>query len=343
LPPTTGRGNRARFCQDGKKWGSRNLSCRDAEAVLVDAESLRTADTALDDTAITALAEQLDRILGPARGLVDTLGVLREQLDSTVVAAMTERDNALEDADAQRRLAGLAEAAETQARADATEAQAVAEAALDDRDAARQQRDNERTARSAAEQAQQRAEGHAEAARDEHARATERADAAITRVEELATALARTAANLDAAHATLTDEKARNEVATTRTEAAEHRADELTEHLETLRAQYEQTTAALQVQLTQSRTEFDARRDEFDEKLATSRVEHDKAIRAMTDQELALHNNLRAADAARGAAELAAGTARDRLERIRAAGARISPTDTHEMPEGVQALLTLLD
>ena len=56
LPPAVGRGSRARFCQDGKTWGRRNLSCRDAEAVLSDAESLRESDTALDDTAVTALA-----------------------------------------------------------------------------------------------------------------------------------------------------------------------------------------------------------------------------------------------------------------------------------------------
>jgi chromosome segregation ATPase len=343
LPPTTGRGNRARFCQDGKKWGSRNLTCRDAEAVLVDAESLRTADTALDDTAITALAGQLDRILGPARGLVDTLDVLREQLDSTVVAAMTERDNALEDADAQRRLAGAAEAAETQARTDATEARAVAEAALDDRDAAHQQRDNERSIRLAAEQARQRAEGRTEAARDEHARATERADAAVTRAEELATNLARATANLDAVRTALTDEKARNEDVTTRADAAEHRADELTEHLAALRAQHEQATAAYQLQLARSRAEFDTRRDEFDEKLATLHGQYEQTVRAATEGATALHNELRAADAALAAAEQAAATADDHLERIRSAAARISAADIHGLPPGARTLLALLD
>src|SRR4051794_26456004 len=170
LPPAVGRGSRARFCQDGKTWGRRSLSCRDAEAVLADAESLRESDTELDDTAVTALAGQVDRVLEPARGLVETLTTLRHQLEATTAAALSERDAALAEADEHRLQRGRAEAAAAQDRDEAEAAVAAAKAAEQDKAAALRERDEERAIRRAAVQEQQRAEGQLAAVRDELAR-----------------------------------------------------------------------------------------------------------------------------------------------------------------------------
>jgi hypothetical protein len=193
LPPAVGRGSRARFCQDGKTWGRRNLSCRDAEAVLSDAESLRESDTELDDTAVTALADQVDRVLEPA---VETLTTLRHQLEATTATALSERDAALAEADDHRRQRGLAEAEAAQAKRTAEEAVAQAEAAEKEKAAALRERDEDRAARRAAMQEQQRAEGQLAAVRDELVRVADHEELARAKAAQ-ETALERARVDAD--------------------------------------------------------------------------------------------------------------------------------------------------
>ncbi|MEV6872289.1 hypothetical protein [Amycolatopsis sp. NPDC051128] len=309
LPPAVGRGSRARFCQDGKTWGRRNLSCRDAEAVLSDAESLRESDTALDDTAVTALAGQVDRVLEPARGLVETLTTLRHQLEATTATALAERDAALAEADEHRRQRGLAEAEAAQAREAADEAARTAATAEKDKAAAARDREAERSARRAAVQEQQRAEGQLAAVRDELARAGERAEAAAALAGERATAIATLTAELTAARVALDEERGRGQAAASRAEAAEARADAATERLDVAREELTRTAAAhqsaQQAVLERARVDAEQLRAGFDGRLAELQAAHEQTVRSMHETTTNLGAELRTSAARADAAERA--------------------------------------
>ncbi|SFW82546.1 hypothetical protein [Amycolatopsis australiensis] len=312
LPPAVGRGSRARFCQDGKTWGRRNLSCRDAEAVLSDAESLRESDTELDDTAVTALAGQVDRVLEPARGLVETLTTLRHQLEATTAAALAERDAALGEADEHRRRRGLAEAEAAQARETAEEAVQAATTAERERLAAVRERDEERAARRAAVQERQRAEGQLAAVRDELARVAERADAAAGLAGERAAAIATLTAELAAARTALDEQRGhvrdavlRAEAAEARADAAEARADAAAGRLDTARAQLAAAASAHQAALEDARAEAERRRAGFDQRLAEVQAVHEQTVRSMHETVTNLGAELRACTARADHAERA--------------------------------------
>ncbi|WP_290051036.1 hypothetical protein [Amycolatopsis solani] len=292
LPPAVGRGSRARFCQDGKTWGRRNLNCRDAEAVLADAESLRESDTELDDTAVTALAGQVDRVLEPARGLVETLTTLRHQLEATTAAALAERDAALAEADEHRLHRGRAEAAAAQDRDEAEAAVAAAKAAEQDKAAALRERDEERVARRAAVQEQQRAEGQLAAVRDELARVADRADASAALAGERAAVIATLTAELAAARTAVDEERGRSQAAEARAEAAESRAEAVQGRLDLAREEHAKAVAA---QEERARVDAERLRAGFDRRLAETQAAHEQTVRSMHETTTNLGAELRTA------------------------------------------------
>jgi chromosome segregation ATPase len=303
-----GRGSRARFCQDGKTWGRRNLTCRDAEAVLSDAESLRESDTELDDTAVTALAGQVDRVLEPARGLVETLTTLRHQLEATTATALAERDAALTEADDHRRQCGLAEAEAAQAREAAEDATQVATTAEKEAAAARRERDESSAAQRAALQEQQRAEGQLAAVRDELGRVAERADATAALAGERAAVIATLTAELAAARGTLDEERGRSQAASARAEAAEVRAETTTQRLDAAetRAEAAETRAEIAAgrldtareELTEAATAhqsaLEQARKDGDRRLADVQAAHEQTVRSMHETTTNLGAELRA-------------------------------------------------
>jgi chromosome segregation ATPase len=303
LPPAVGRGSRARFCQDGKTWGRRNLTCRDAEAVLADAESLRESDTELDDTAVTALAGQVDRVLEPARGLVETLATLRHQLEATTAAALAERDAALAEAGEHRRRRGLAEAEAVQARETADEAARQAAVAEKDKAAALRERDHSRLAQRAAVQEQQRAEGQLAAVRDELARVGERAEATAVLAGQRATAIATLTAELAAARAALDEERGRGRAATARAEAAETRAEAAVRRSEAAREEHAKDAQARQAALERAQGEVDRLRAAFDRRVADLQAGHEQTVRSMHETTTSLGAELRTCTARADAAE----------------------------------------
>lgn len=336
LPPAVGRGSRARFCQDGKTWGRRALSCRDAEAVLADAESLRESDTRLDDTAVTALAGQIDRVLAPAAGLVDVLTTLRQQLSATTAAALAERDDALAEAEEHRRQRGLAEAGAAQARQAAEDAGHRAAAAEKERKTAERERDEDRALRVAALEEQQRAEGRLAAVRDELARVAERAEAAASLAGERATVIAGLTADLAAVRVALDEERGRSQAATGRAEAAESRAAATAERLDAVREELANAAAAHQAAQesarTSARAETDRLRTGFDERLGELQASHERTVRAMHETSTTLGAELRTC-AAR------ADTAERTLARVLATLIALRENHELELPGDVRQLL----
>lgn len=300
LPPAMGRGSRARFCQDGKTWGRRNLNCRDAEAVLADAESLRESDTELDDTAVTALAGQVDRMLEPTRGLVETLTTLRHQLDATTATALAERDAALTEADDHRRQRGLAEAEAAQARETAEEAVRNAGVAEKEAGAAVRERDAARAAQREAHQERQRVEGQLSAIRDELARVSERAEAAAALAGEQATRIATLTAELVAAREVLDEERGRSQAAVSRAEAAEIRAETTTQRLDAAEARAETAAGRLDAahaELSKAAAAHQAALEQaragFDQRLTELQAAHEQTVRSMHETTTSLGAELR--------------------------------------------------
>ncbi|VVJ19112.1 Membrane protein involved in colicin uptake-like protein [Amycolatopsis camponoti] len=336
LPPAVGRGSRARFCQDGKTWGRRNLTCRDAEAVLSDAESLRESDTELDDTAVTALAGQVDRVLEPARGLVETLTTLRHQLEATTATALAERDAALVEADDHRRQRGLAEAEAAQARDVADAASRTAADAVQEKAAAVQERDEERVARRAAQQEQQRVEGQLAAVRDELGRVAERADATATLAGERAAVIATLTAELAATRETLgaerdrgRDAEARAGAAVRRLDAAESRADAAVARLDAAHAELTKAATAHQASLDQAHKDAEDRRAAFDRRLAEVQAAHEQTVRSMHETTTNLNAELRTS----------AGRADNAERALTRALAVLREIPDAQLPEDVAAML----
>ena len=68
LPVVAGRGNRARYCQDGKTWGAQELSCKAAEAAYLAVESLQPEDPALTPTAASRRSPSASTAAGVRAG-----------------------------------------------------------------------------------------------------------------------------------------------------------------------------------------------------------------------------------------------------------------------------------
>ncbi|WP_285478322.1 hypothetical protein [Amycolatopsis sp. NBRC 101858] len=273
-----------------------------------DAESLRESDTELDDTAVTALAGQVDRVLEPARGLVETLTTLRHQLEATTAAALAERDAALAEADDHRRQRGLAEAEAAQAREASEDAAQVATAAEKEAAAARRERDESSAARRAALQEQQRAEGQLAAVRDELGRVAERADASAALAGERAAVIATLTTELAAARVALDEECGRSQAASARADAAEARSETTTQRLdaaETRAAAAETRAEAAAGRLDTAREELtkaatahrsalDQARADGDRRLADVQAAHEQTVRSMHETTTNLGAELRA-------------------------------------------------
>src|SRR4051812_7048471 len=152
LPVLAGRGNRPRYCQDGRTWGAKGLSCKDAEAAFVAVESLREeGDTAGAVTAVDDLGSRLAPPAGPLAAVLDGVAVLRTQLDDEVREALAVRDAALARAAEDRGDRLAAEERAARAEADAAEAGARATEAVDLRADAERARTRAEQAAAAAE------------------------------------------------------------------------------------------------------------------------------------------------------------------------------------------------
>lgn len=336
LPPAVGRGSRARFCQDGKTWGRRALNCRDAEAVLSDAETLRESDTELEDTAVSALANQVDRVLEPAQGLMEALTTIRQQLEATTAAALSARDTALAEADDHRRQRGRAEAEAAQAREIATEALQKAAVADKARVEASKERDDAQSARHLADEDRQRAEGRLAAVRDELVRVADRADAAAELAGERASALAAMSAELDATRSALADERARSQGAVTRAEAAELRTAAAAEKLEAAREEFADTVSRHQAALDSARAEAERQRAMFDQRLAELHAGHEQTVRSMHETTTTLGADLRTHT-------VRAEQAEHTLARVLAAVAILRENPQVELPADLAALLPSIE
>jgi hypothetical protein len=218
LPSSSGRGNKAKYCQDGKTWGPKQLSCKQAALALEQVASL-TGQATIPHTSITELGGHIAAALVPARQLVTALADVQAQLEEAVTIAQRERAEALAEAAEQQ---GLRYAADQRAD-DADEA---ATAAARSRVAAEADRDREIDARRTAERAQERAEVRIEDARDAVRRADNRAEAAAQRAAQLDHELVAATAELTALRVALEEERQRCNAGTERanTLISEHTA-----------------------------------------------------------------------------------------------------------------------
>jgi hypothetical protein len=88
LPVVAGRGNRARYCPDGKIWGAQELSCKAAEAAYLAVASLQSEDPALAPAAVDALGERLDAAVEPLREVLEAVLAARGQVEMQTRAAL---------------------------------------------------------------------------------------------------------------------------------------------------------------------------------------------------------------------------------------------------------------
>lgn len=219
LPQGSGRGNRAKYCQDGKTWGPRELSCRQAETTLEQAASLG-AENALADASVAELGAHVDTALGPVQELATTLQAVRGQIDDAVTAAQAERDAAEEHAaQAEGHAAADRTEAEDAARR-AEEADEAAAAAARRRAEAEQTAEHARQAQRAAERAQTTAEGRYVTETEARERAERLVHEATERAQSLETELATVRAELAAAQQARDEHEARAEAETTRAQQA---------------------------------------------------------------------------------------------------------------------------
>lgn len=328
LPQVSGRGNRARFCQDGKSWGTRNLTCRDAEAALVDVDSLRDGPVALDSVSVEALGAQVTRAVEPARELGEALAGIERQLRTTVAEALAARDSAEADATEQRRLRGIADAAAAEAHDKADDALRLSQAAVRDRENQKRLRLQEEQARIEAEQAQLRAEGATAAMQDEFTRATSRAEAAIGQVAELDKTLAATVAELAATRDSLEDTKGALGEQRARAVAAEERGEALAREAAKLREQAEAAETGRRQELSEALVATEQARAETEQVRAQAeevrgRLEQEvRATRTVQEGALAeLRASINSLNRDLGAAEHARQVAEERAE---AAGTRFA-------------------
>jgi chromosome segregation ATPase len=307
LPHISGPGNRARYCQDDKRWGSKALTCKQAAAAMENVASLG-GPTALADPSVTALGEHLDRALPSVAQLADLLVAVRSELDNAVTAAQRERDTALgRAADADGR-AEIAAARTATAEERAEEADEAAAAAFRLRAAADTDRDRALDAQRRAERAQAVAEARLTDAQDSATRAERRAGAAAERTEHLEHQLAGARAELLSTQTALEEERQRCNAET-------HRANQA---------------------ITDAATEREALRRAFDDRTEQLRTEHERHlqdVRAAHAGELA---------AASQAGEQAAAHLRDQAEQVRRAGAEQHMEQTVALHQRIGALTAQL-
>ncbi|MBA0125858.1 hypothetical protein H0B56_09920 [Haloechinothrix sp. YIM 98757] len=267
LPVTSGPGNRARYCQDGKTWGAKGVSCKQAGH----AEELLASISSATDVVplpVTELAEHISAAVGPAQQLVDALQQVREQLESDVAQAKRERDEAARTAAHESGLRATAEERAAEADRRAEDAEAARSAAADNEERAVAERDRAREAEHEAERAQLRAETQRDNAREQAERAQARADEVAAHAEELNQRLAATTAET----ATLREQAT----------AAAERAEDERDRAERLRTDHEAALARLR---EEHQAELRQERERAAAELAEVRAEH----QSWRDSESARH------------------------------------------------------
>lgn len=298
LPSSSGRGNKAKYCQDGKTWGPRQLSCKQAAIALEQVASL-TGQATIPDTSITALGEHITAALVPARQLVAALSDVQAQLEAAVAIAQSERAAALAEAAEQRGLRAAADQRAATAEQRADEADEAATAAARGRAGAEADRDREIDARRTAERAQERAEARLEDARDAVRRAGNRAEAAAQRAAQLDHELVAATAELTALRAALEEERQR---CNAETERANMLISEHSAKLEELRHTHQTRSELLHAQhaevLEAARHEAAAALDQARGEAAAETAEAIRLVRSELEQK-------RQAEAERHAGELA--------------------------------------
>lgn len=288
LPEVAGPGNRAKYCQDDKRWGPKALTCKQAAAALENVASL-AGPAALDDPSVAALGEHVDRVLGPLSQLAEVLVVVRGDLDTAVSTAQRDRDTALAravEADGRADAAALRTRAAEQLAEDAEDAAAAASRL---RAAAEAERDRAGEAARRAERAQAVAEARLVDAQDTATRADRRSVASGERAEYLEQQLAGSRAELVSTREALEEERQRAGAETERanqaiTDAAAHR-DELRrqfdERAEQLRTEHR---TALEDAHARHAQELTALRDAADRSVAQVREQAEQARRAETER-----------------------------------------------------------
>ncbi|GAA2877155.1 hypothetical protein GCM10010472_38520 [Pseudonocardia halophobica] len=326
LPVLVGRGNRPRYCQDGRSWGTKGLSCKDAEAAFVAVESLREeGDTAGAVTAVDDLGARLAAAAGPLAAVLDGVAVLRTQLDDEVREALAARDAALARSAEDHGARLAAEERAVRAESMAAEAGARAAEAVELRTEAERARTRAEQAAAAAEREQLRAEGRSVALEDRAVRAEDLAEAAAAQTAQLRDELAALRATLTARDTELDTERRRAR------EAAEAHRTELAARRTELDAERQRAREAAVTHRDELDTALAGLREEHASRLdavrAAAAEERDRtAARHRTEQdrlreEHAAAIDRRAAEHAREAADLhrRLGAAEHELERLRAA------------------------
>lgn len=288
LPSSSGRGNKAKYCQDGKTWGPKQLTCKQAAIALEQVASL-TGQATIPDTSITALGEHIAAVLAPTRQLVAALTDVQAQLDAAVTVAQRDRAAALAEAAEQRGLREAAEQGAAAAQQRADDADEAAAAGARRQASAETDRDREIDARCTAERAQVRAEARLEDARDAGRRAENRTDAAAARAGQLDHELVAATAELSAARAALEQGRQRRQVESERANTV------IREHSATL----EKLRQAHQAQVERLHTEHADVLQAARREAAAETAEATRRVRAEFEQQ-------RRAEAERHAGELAA-------------------------------------
>ena len=252
LPASSGPGNRPRYCQDGKTWGERNVSCKQAgHAEELLASIGTTARTS--PPAETELAERIRALLAPTRELVSALERVREQLEAEVVEVRQERDQANQFAAEQRGLREIADGRAAEAERNAAEYARTAEQANKDRNAAVTRATAAAEAEERAHHARLRAEARSEELVEQVRRSDERLEIATGRVEDTDRRLAAASVEIEELRARLSEERQRSEAERTRADQLvaqhHHQLEELRDAAETraedLRRDHERERAVL--------------------------------------------------------------------------------------------------
>lgn len=304
LPPPTGRpGNRPKYCQDGRTWGSNALSCKSAEAAYLAVASLQ-GDGPVTAAGMAELAGRLDAAAEPLRVLLDAVTATRTHLEHDVVTARNQRDAAMVAAAADRGAREIADADAARAHQAAAAAERQSGEAIALSVTVTKAREAAETRTRDAERELLRGEGRLAALQDRLLRAeelTDEASAHAARLDnELADALATLRARDDELHRELarTEELRRTHRAELaardtdieRTTAAQARLwdDIRTEHLADLdrltaahSAELCRLAAADVTALSDTRREHEVVRTQLAERLATvhhelGAVEHER-------------------------------------------------------------------
>lgn len=329
LPAASGPGNRARYCQDGKTWGTKGLTCKQAGHAEELLASLREHD---DDSlgGASELAGHLAEAIEPATRLVAALRQVHTQLTNDVAVADRERDAAARDAAEQRGLRAVAEEKAEEAAHQAADARTAAAAAEQARGEAEVARDRAVEACREAERVALRAETQRDDAHDQARRAEARAEAAASQSEDLQRRLAATLSELSAVRDQLSDERRRGD-------DERRRADELSAAHETTLAELRQAhDEAREQERQRAATHLQQAVEEHER---NRRAEAERHARDLADAHRQLGGHERGHADAVARAEAATATWSRRRTRLRAIVDEWDTTDAAALRTAVAELL----